>query len=255
MTEIISFTQYKGGCAKTTSTLNTGFYLASKGKKVLLVDIDPQAHLTYSLGISEDSVEDNNIYNSLVNNEKLNILNLKNYDSGKVDLIPSHIDLELAYKQLYSDHVPFKKLKKLLDSIKNNYDYILIDCPPSLNMLTQNALYASDSVLIPVQSEALSCKGLSKLISAIDDLKEAYEINLAIKGIFLTRYDSRKVLNKQMFEFIKEEYPDEILETVIRENISLAETPLAKQDIFSYAPDSNGAKDYESLVKEVFVLQ
>lgn len=244
MTKILTISNHKGGVGKTTSTMNIGAGLNRLKQKVLLIDLDPQANLTQCLGASG---EENNIYFNLKGTKKAEPLNI----SKGLDLIPSHIDLSGAEIELTAEIGREYKLKKLIEPLKKDYDVIIIDSPPSLGLLTINSLSAADYVLLPLQAEYLALQGLTKLLEVIDLVKETTNPALQIGGVFITRFDKRKVLNKNVSEIIEKEFKDIAFKTIIRDNIALAESPVNGMDIFRYSPKSNGAEDYLKLSKEV----
>lgn len=250
MTSIITFSQFKGGSLKTTSTFNVAFALAKRGYKVLAIDLDPQAHLTYYAGIDDKQVEEHSIYESLTSNEPLPILQVTT-DSGTIDIVPSHISLEFAVNQLINLNLGELRLQKAIGKVKDNYDFILIDTPPSLGILTQSALIASDFVFIPTPPEFMPTNGLSKQLESLESFKKSIDLNFEIKGVFIARYDQRKNLSKDITNAIKEQLGDLAMKTIIRENVSLAETSGMHIDIFSYAARSHGAEDYNNLTDEI----
>lgn len=247
MSKVIAVSNHKGGVGKTTSVVNIGAGLNKLGCKVLLIDLDPQANLSQSLGIEEPEY---NIYGAYKKEYGLDKA-LINITEG-LDLIPSILDLSGAEIELGSEIGREYILKRLLQPIINNYDYILIDCPPSLSLLTINALTVANEVIIPLQAEYLALQGLSKLLVAIKMVKEIVNGGLEIGGVFITQFDKRKVLNRNVDETIGEMFKGNVFNTKIRENVSLAETPLHKTNIYSYNPESYGAQDYLELSKEIF---
>ena len=236
MDKVISISNFKGGVGKTTSTLNIGANLATRGKRVLLIDLDPQFNLTSSL-LTE--IPTDGIYGILCKGEKPKPIQVRE----QLELIPSSLELIRAENEITGKvHREFI-LDKALKTIKSQYDFILIDCPPALGNLTLNAYFASDLLFVPVEAEFLSFGGHKVLADALND------IGIEIDRIFLTRYDSRKILNKTVKDAIL--LDSKALKTVIRSNIALAEAPATKQTIFEYSPNSNGAKDYNSLTTEI----
>lgn len=244
MTNIIAIANHKGGVGKTTSTQNIGVALSKKGKKVLLVDLDPQGNLSDAFG--HDEVE-TSIYDALTDKASLPVLTL----NKNLSLVPSSLDLSVAEIELSSKTGREYILKDLLDEVADSYDYILIDCPPSLGLLTINALTACKEVYIPLDAQYFSMKGLDKLVYIINQIRKRLNQTVDITGVFLTQFDSRVVINKNVAEMVENSFPNKVFKTKIRRNIALVEAPVENQDIFSYAPKSNGAADYLALTKEI----
>jgi len=244
MSNIVTISNHKGGVGKTTSALNLGAGLATLGETVLLVDLDPQANLSQSLGIREPV---NHVYGSIRGEYPLTPVEIL---SG-LDLIPSTLDLSGAEIELSAETGREYILRELLEPLRNRYDYILIDSPPSLGLLTINALTASQEVFIPLQAQYLALQGLSKLVEVIEKIQKRLNTSLRIGGVFITQYDSRKVLNRNVVETIEAHFKDRVFTTRIRDNVALAEAPTAGLDIFRYAPKSYGAKDYLALATEI----
>lgn len=250
MSKIITISNHKGGVGKTTSTINIGSGLGLLGKKVLLVDLDPQANLTQSLGIA---AEEDNIYTLL----KRTVANKKSVYSPVVTpspgvyVIPSTLDLSGAEVELSSEAGREFFLKELLSLYRPHFDYILIDSPPSLGLLTINAFTASDRVIIPIQAEYLALKGLTKLLEIIEKIKSRLNKDLKLGGIFVTQYDNRKILNKDIAEAMEKHYSKDAFKTRIRDNVALAEAPAKGMDIFRYSFGSHGAIDYMNLCHEI----
>ncbi len=248
MTRIISISNHKGGVAKTTSAVNIGAGIANLGKNVLMIDMDPQANLTVSFGISNPETT---IYDALRGVSELKPIKIyKN-----LDVIPSTLDLSGAEMELSSEAGREFILKELLDPIKEKYDYIIIDCPPSLGLLTINAFTASEEVFIPIQPHYLAIKGLTKILEVVNKIKKRINRKIEITGVFVTLFDKRKVLHKDVYETIESYFGDRVFRARIRENIALAEAPSNGLDIFRYAPDCNGAFDYGRLAKEVIEME
>jgi chromosome partitioning protein len=247
MTRIIALVNQKGGVGKTTSTINIGAGLTRHKKKVLLVDLDPQANLTYSLGIDAHNLEDT-IYEVLKSeiDAKDAIISKNGYD-----IIPASINLSGAEIELSGAAGRELLLKEAFSDVIKQYDYILLDCPPSLGLLTLNGLTTATEVYIPLQTEFLALHGMSKLLQTIDVIKRRLNNKLRITGIIGTLYDKRKKLNQEVISKIKEHFSDKLFNTLIRDNISLAEAPSYGQDIITYKKDSNGAIDYLALSKEI----
>ena len=244
MSKVIAISNHKGGVGKTTSTINIGAGLNTLGKRILLLDLDPQANLSQSLGITSP---ERTIYGSLRGLHGLEPVSIL----PGLDVIPSTLDLSGAEIELSGEAGREFILKDLLEPVRGKYDYILIDSPPSLGLLTINAFTASDLVFIPLQAQYLALQGLAKLVEVIEKIKRRLNPGLGIGGVFITQYDSRKVLNRDVVEAIKSYFPKELFSTYIRDNIALAEAPAQGMDIFRYSPKSNGAEDYLSLSKEI----
>ena len=246
MGKVITLSNHKGGVGKTTSTINIGAALHQQGKRVLLIDLDPQANLTQSLRLM---VDDTNytIYGAIRGLAPLKPISV----AKDFDVIPSTLDLSGAEIELSAETGREYILKELLDSIRSVYDFILIDSPPSLGLLTLNALTASDEVLIPLQAEYLATQGLSKLLEIVDKIQKRLNKSLIIGGVFITQYDGRKVLNRNVVDTVGTRFSQYMLQTKIRDNVALAESPAAGLDIFRYSPKSNGADDYTALASEI----
>jgi len=244
MSKIIAISNHKGGVGKTTSTINLGAGLNSLGKKVLLIDLDPQANLSQSLGITSPERTIYGALRGLHGIEPISIL-------PGLDVVPSTLDLSGAEIELSGEPGREYILKELLEPLRKSYSYILIDSPPSLGLLTINAFTASDSVLIPLQAQYLALQGLTKLLEVIEKIKKRLNPALKIGGVFITQYDSRKVLNRDVVEAIRIHYQKELFTTYIRDNIALAEAPSQGLDIFRYSPKSKGAEDYLALSQEI----
>ncbi|XP_022778658.1 uncharacterized protein LOC111320240 [Stylophora pistillata] len=237
MVKVISVSNHKGGVGKTTSTINIGAGFSAKGKRVLLIDLDPQANLTQSLATKENSPT---IYENLRGDEPIQPIKYKE----NLYLVPASLDLSASEMELSSEPGREKILADILDAIKESFDYIFIDCPPSLGLLTINSLTASDAVIVPLQSEYLAMRGLTKLTTVIEKVARRLNKKLHIGAVFLTQFDSRKVLNRNVADSVQEHYKDKLLKTKISSNIALAEAPANGQDIFLYNKNSKGAQDY-----------
>ncbi len=244
MGSVISLMNHKGGVGKTTSTINIGAGLVELGKKVLLLDLDPQANLTIAFGISRQRIT---IYESLRGESELVPFNVKPH----LDVITSTLDLSGAELELINEAGREFILRELIAPLREEYDFIIIDCPPSLGLLTLNALTSSDTVFIPLQTEFLALQGLAKIKQVIDKVRLRLNNKLHIGGVLPTMYDSRKVLNRDVVETIQKYFGDKVFKTMIRDNVSLAEAPAQRQDIFEYNKNSSGAEDYLSLCKEI----
>jgi chromosome partitioning protein len=245
MKKIIAIINHKGGVGKTTTTLNLGKGLSLLGAKVLMIDIDPQANLSQSVGIEDP---EKNIYLAICQNEELPIQHLSDF----LDIVPASLELSEAELKLQSDVNGYFKLKKSLNSVKDLYDYILIDCPPSLSILTINSLIAADNAMLIVQTEYLATKGLQTILSLINELKENLNPDLEILGMLLTQVD-RTVIRQQIAEQLKSIYVKEVFETFIRSNVTIAEASAMNKDIFTYDDKCAGAIDYMNLSKEIFL--
>jgi len=245
---IYAFSNHKGGVGKTTSTINVGAALAKRGKKVLLVDLDPQANLTQSLGIKDVEIS---IYENL-KGEK--IINPKEYKTN-LYVLPSSLDLSAAEIELSSEPGREFILKDILVQLVNKFDYIFIDCPPSLGILTINALVAADYVIIPMQAEYLPLRGLAKLTDVIKKIQTRLNAKLKIGCVFLTQYDPRKVLNRDIAESVQNYFGEKLLNSKISSNVALAEAPSQGKDIFSYNKTCRGANDYDELCDELIKMR
>ncbi len=243
MGKIIAISNHKGGVGKTTTVVNLAAGLSSFGRKVLAVDLDPQANLTFSFGISK---VETSIYDALKGNAELPVINVKE----NLDIVPSSLDLAGAEMELNAEAGREYILNELLQPFKNKYDYILIDCPPSLGLLTINAFTAADEIIIPIQAHFLAIKGLTKILEVISKVKRRLNPKVEITGVVITLYDKRKILHRDVEDTIKTYFQDKVYHTKIRENIALAEAPAQGQDIFSYQSSSRGAEDYYKLTLE-----
>lgn len=244
--KIICFSNHKGGVGKTCSACNVGVGLAKKNKRVLLIDMDPQANLSLSLGIKN---QEYNLYRAFRGDCTLQetLLEL----DKNLDLIPSNIDLAGVEVELSTELGRESILKDLIESLEKDYDYILIDCPPSLGILTVNALTAADEVYIPLQAHFLAFEGLVKLESVIEKVRQKLNKRLRIGGVIITHYDARTVLSKDMARVANQRFGCDLFNTKIRQNIALAEAPSQGESIFKYNPSSHGAKDYADLCDEI----
>ena len=244
MSKIISLLNHKGGVGKTTSAINIGAGMVELGKRVLLIDLDPQANLSLSLGIPRQKFT---IYESLRGESELVPYTVKD----GLDVIMSTLDLSGAEMELINEAGREFILRELFEPVREEYDFIIIDCPPSLGLLTLNALTSSDYVIIPLQTEFLALQGLTKIKQVIDKVKFRLNKKLEIGGVIATMYDHRKVLNRDVVETIRKYFGEKVFNTMIRDNVSLAEAPAQRVDIFTYSRRSNGAKDYYSLCQEI----
>ncbi len=244
MAIVISLLNHKGGVGKTTSAINIGAGLVELGKKVLLLDLDPQANLSLSLGIPRQKYT---IYESIRGESELQPYHVK----ANLDVITSSLDLSGAELELINEAGREYILRELFQPLQDEYDFIIIDCPPSLGLLTLNALTSSRYVIIPLQTQFLALQGLAKIKQVIDKVKFRLNKNLDIGGVVATMYDARKVLNRDVVETIHKFFGEKVFKTYIRDNVALAEAPAQRKDIFSYSPSSPGANDYLELCKEI----
>lgn len=246
MATVISLLNHKGGVGKTTSAINIGAGLVELKQRVLLVDLDPQANLTLSLGIGRQPVT---IYESLMGESDLAPVAYRE----NLDVVTSSLDLSSAEMELVNEAGREFILRELFAGVSDQYDFIIVDCPPSLGLLTLNALTSSQQVIIPLQTEFLAMQGLAKIKQVIQKVKLRLNKQLQISGVLATMYDARKVLNRDVVETIKKYFGPLVFETYIRDNVALAEAPAQQQDIFSYAPNSNGAEDYLAVCREILI--
>jgi len=246
ITRIIAMVNQKGGVGKTTTAVNVGAGLSQKHYKVLLVDLDAQAHLTYSLGFQADELE-LTIYDLLKGEGTPNNVVL---ERDGMYLLPSSIDLAAAELELSTEVGREALLKRILDKM-TGYDFILLDCPPNLGLLTLNALTATREVFVPLQAEYLSIRGLQKLMEMVEKVKQRVNNRLEVTGLIATLYDRRLKLHNEVFDNLRNHFGNKLFETYIRRNVSVAEATSYGQTIFEYAPRSHGAEDYTNLCKEI----
>ena len=244
MSKIIAFTNQKGGVGKTTSAANIGAGLARAGHRVLLVDLDPQVNLTHGLGLLDAEF---NVYGSLLHEYKVKAYPIQE----KLALIAGSPALS-SFEKVKGDELDREfLLKDLLEPLQERCDYILLDCPPALGLITLNAYACATDLYIPLEAQLYATEGLEKVLEMVARVKRRLNPNLTVGGIFFTRFDPRKVLRRETAELVRDKYPDLVLTSTIRETIPLGEAPHLGQDIFSYAPTSAGAADYENLIKEI----
>lgn len=249
MGKIISFCNQKGGVGKSTSTINIGAYLAALGKKILIVDLDSQGNTTSGLGFRPHELQET-VYHVIMG--AIPAANaVKNSNTPGLDIIGANQDLAGASVELVHLEDRETKLKNTLGTIKDNYDYILIDCPPSLGILTVNALIASDEVIIPVQCEYYALEGLGQLLETIELVKSHLGAHLKIKGAMLTMFDKRNRLSREIVKEMRRNFPGHVFDAVIPRNVCLAEAPSFSKTILQHDPYSHGAKAYRQLAEEL----
>lgn len=249
MGRIIAVTNQKGGVGKTTTCVNLAACLAYKGKKVLLVDSDPQGNSTSGLGIDKDNIE-LSLYDCLADSEKTQEAILKTACRG-LCVLPSLPELSAAEIELASQKDRENFIKNILKKVADDYDFIIIDSPPALGMLTINIMTAADSILIPIQCEYYALEGLSQLIGSVKNIKKSMNPDIEIEGILATMYDGRTNLSNQVLEEVKKYFPDKVFKTLIPRNVRLSEAPSHGQPIIKYDITSKGAEAYFSLAREI----
>ena len=253
MARIISVANQKGGVGKTTTTVNLGSSLAFMGKKILLVDIDAQGNATSGMGIRKPDVT-HDIYDVLVNEVPIKEA-IASSSRENLDIVPATLQLAGAEIELTSMMARESRLKMALNEIRDQYDYILIDCPPSLGHLTINAFTASDSILIPVQCEYYALEGLSQLLNTVRLVQKHFNPELEIEGVLLTMYDARTNLGAEVVEEVRRYFQEKVYETIIPRNIRLSEAPSHGMSIIDYDIRSKGAEVYQALAKEVLARE
>ncbi|MDF2999994.1 MAG: ParA family protein [Bacillota bacterium] len=254
MGKAIAIFNQKGGVGKTTTNINLAACLALKGKKILILDIDPQGNTTSGMGISKKGL-DKTMYEVLINDGLEPIDAIIPTRIKNLDIIPASVQLAGAEIELVQLEGREKRLKKALDKIKSQYDYIFIDCPPSLGLLTINSLTAVDSVLIPIQCEFYALEGVSQLMSTIELVKKSMNTSLVIQGVILSMFDGRTNLSIQVVEEVKKYFKEKVYTTVIPRNVRLAEAPSYGMPITEYDPKSKGAEAYFEFAEEFLELE
>ena len=253
MGKIIAIANQKGGVGKTTTSVNLAACLGALDKKVLLIDADPQANASSGLGVDVEKIK-LGTYQLLEHNCTAEEA-IQKTSATNVDIIPSHIDLVAIEIELVNVEKREYMLHQAINSLKNNYDFILIDCAPSLGLLTLNALTAADSVIIPIQCEYFALEGLGKSLNTIKSVQKIHNKNLDIEGLLLTMYDSRLRLSNQVLDEVKIHFHDMVFKTIIQRNVKLGEAPSYGESIIYYDVNSKGATNYLSLAKEIISKQ
>ena len=249
MGRIIAIANQKGGVGKTTTAINLSACLADKGKKVLAVDMDPQGNMTSGLGLDKESIE-KTVYDMIIGESDIEEV-LQKEAMENLDVLPTNIDLSAAEIELIDVENKEFIVRNSIQKIRDNYDFVIIDCPPSLSMLTINAMTTADSVLVPIQCEYYALEGLSQLIHTVELVKDRLNPDLEIEGVVFTMYDARTNLSLQVVENVKDNLQQNIYKTIIPRNIRLAEAPSYGMPINKYDPKSAGADSYMRLADEV----
>ncbi|MDT8411785.1 MAG: ParA family protein [Vicingaceae bacterium] len=245
---IISIVNNKGGTGKTTTTVNIGKALSLLNKKVLLIDLDPQANLSYSFGISTEGC----ILGEVL--LEANVSQQDIYTIGEVDIVPSTNELIDYEYEFIKRGYPFTLFKETVATIKDKYDFILVDCPPSVSFLTVNALIGSDAVLIPMQMDVLSLQGLNQILNSIEKIKLQYNPNLYVLGVLAVLVDERRQLTNEILQIVNNEYGINVFNNYIRQNVKAAEAPSFGLSVIEYAPHSNSAQDYLNVTNEMMKI-
>ena len=249
MAKIIAIANQKGGVGKTTTAINLGASLAANDLKVLILDSDPQGNATTGLGISKTEGRPT-LYQALLGDQDLSDV-IVHTDFDGLDIVPADKNLVAANLELVEQHNRESRLREKLDQIRDRYHFILIDCPPALDLLTVNAMVAADSILIPMQCEFFALEGISQLLDTVDRVRDSFGSKIKIEGVLLTMYDDRTNLTRQVEEDLRKFFETEVFKTVIPRSIKLAEAPSYGKPILSYDVRSRGAESYIQLAKEI----
>lgn len=250
MGKVIALANQKGGVGKTTTTINLGAALAEQGRQVLLIDMDPQGALSVGLGLNPLALE-RTVYNLLMDPKAASTTAITSTKIDRVELLPSNIDLAAAEVLLVGEVAREQALARVLRPLRRQYDYLLVDCPPSLGLLTVNALTAADAVLVPLECEYFALRGMALLMDTIEKVRERLNPELEIVGILATMYDPRTVHGREVLGRVGDAFGDRVFRTVISKTIRFAEAPVAGESILTYAGSSSGAAAYRELAKEV----
>ena len=250
MGKVIALANQKGGVGKTTTTINLGAALAEQGRQVLLIDMDPQGALSVGLGLNPLALE-RTVYNLLMDPKAAPVAAITSTKINRVELLPSNIDLAAAEVLLVGEVAREQALARVLRPLRRQYDYLLVDCPPSLGLLTVNALTAADAVLVPLECEYFALRGMALLMDTIEKVRERLNPELEIVGILATMYDPRTVHGREVLGRVEDAFGDRVFRTVIPKTIRFAEAPVAGESILTYAGSSSGAAAYRELAKEV----
>jgi len=248
MGKTIAIVNQKGGVGKTTTAVNLAAAVGAKGKKVLLVDIDPQGNATSGMGVEKRQLQ-SSAYDILINDSKAKDV-IKTSKFKNVDILPANMNLAGAELELVEIENRETKLKLALAQVKDEYDYIFMDCPPSLGLITLNALCSADTIMVPIQCEYYALEGLSQLMSTVRQVKRLYNPHIELEGVILTMYDGRLNLTQQVVEEVKKFFPNKVFKTVVPRNVRLSEAPSFGQPVMYYDRLSKGSSAYEELAKE-----